>query len=77
MRPAIHSYDTLAEEYAQRIAGDLKDKLLDRALLTAFAEMVRGWGTVADVPRDHLVSSECVDLGAGPGSHEGTSGSPQ
>jgi SAM-dependent methyltransferase len=43
------SYDTLAEEYAQRIAGELKEKPLDRALLDAFAEMVHGQGPVADI----------------------------
>jgi SAM-dependent methyltransferase len=43
------SYDTIAEEYGQRIAGELKDKPLDRALLDAFTEMVRGRGTVADI----------------------------
>lgn len=44
-----HSYDVLAEEYAQRIVGELADKPLDRALLDAFAEMVPGRGLVADV----------------------------
>jgi SAM-dependent methyltransferase len=43
------SYDTIAEEYARRIAGELKDKPLDRALLDAFAEIVPVGGTVADV----------------------------
>jgi SAM-dependent methyltransferase len=43
------SYDTIAEEYARRIADELKDKPLDRALLDAFAEMVPGRGTVADI----------------------------
>jgi SAM-dependent methyltransferase len=43
------SYDTLAEEYARRLAGELKNKPLDRALLDAFAEMVDGQGLVADI----------------------------
>jgi SAM-dependent methyltransferase len=43
------SYDTVAEEYVRRIAAELEDKPLDRALLDAFAEMVPGRGTVADV----------------------------
>lgn len=48
------SYDRVAGEYARRIAGELADKPLDRALLDAFAERVRGAGPVAD-------------LGCGPG----------
>lgn len=48
------SYDRVAGEYARRIAGELANKPLDRALLDAFADRVRGAGTVAD-------------LGCGPG----------
>lgn len=48
------SYDRVAGEYARRIAGELAHKPLDRALLDALADRVRGAGTVAD-------------LGCGPG----------
>lgn len=48
------SYDRVAAEYARRIAGELAHKPLDRALLDAFADRVRGAGPVAD-------------LGCGPG----------
>lgn len=48
------SYDRVAGEYARRIAGELAHKPLDRALLNAFAERVRGGDAV-------------VDLGCGPG----------
>ena len=42
------SYDRVAGEYARRIAGELAHKPLDRTLLDAFAERVRGAGPVAD-----------------------------
>lgn len=48
------SYDRMADEYARRIAGELAHKPVDRALLDAFAERVRGAGHV-------------VDAGCGPG----------
>ena len=48
------SYDRVTEEYAAQFFGELAAKPLDRALLDAFAELVRGQGTVAD-------------LGCGPG----------
>ncbi|WP_308467637.1 class I SAM-dependent DNA methyltransferase [Rathayibacter soli] len=47
------SYDTVAADYAELLADELAAKPLDRALLTAFAELV-GAGPVAD-------------LGCGPG----------
>ncbi|MFG3054271.1 class I SAM-dependent methyltransferase [Kitasatospora sp. NPDC048239] len=49
------SYDTVAEEYRQRIGGELADKPLDRALLGMLAEeAVKNGAPVAD-------------LGCGPG----------
>jgi SAM-dependent methyltransferase len=48
------SYDTIADEYAKRIDGELSHKPFDRQLLDAFAEQTRQQGTVAD-------------LGCGPG----------
>ncbi len=48
------SYDQLAEEYANHIYNELKDKPLDRELLEQFATRVRGRGLVCD-------------LGCGPG----------
>ena len=50
-------YDAVAEDYAERVAGELAGKPLDRALLTAFAESVR---TVAP---DGVIA----DVGCGPG----------
>ena len=48
------SYSRVAEEYAQRIFDELKDKPLDRQLLDRLAERTRGQGIVCD-------------LGCGPG----------
>lgn len=48
------SYDTLAEEYSKRIAGELAGKPLDRQLLQRFADRVKDRG-------------EVCDLGCGPG----------
>lgn len=48
------SYDTLAEEYAARIYGELSGKPFDRERLDSFAERVRPIGLVCD-------------LGCGPG----------
>ena len=48
------TYDVLAEEYAQRLYGELEHKPLDRKLLDQFADRVRGIGMVCD-------------LGCGPG----------
>jgi SAM-dependent methyltransferase len=47
-------YDAVAREYADRFAGELAHKPLDRELLTRFASEVRGRGQV-------------YDLGCGPG----------
>ncbi|MET9734889.1 class I SAM-dependent methyltransferase [Streptomyces sp. NPDC006458] len=47
-------YDAVAEDYADRFRAELAAKPLDRALLTAYAELVSGPGPVAD-------------LGCGPG----------
>ncbi len=48
------SYSRVADEYALRIFDELKDKPLDRQLLTELAERTRGKGIVCD-------------LGCGPG----------
>jgi ubiquinone/menaquinone biosynthesis C-methylase UbiE len=48
------TYDVLAEEYAQRLYGELEHKPVDRKLLDQFADRVRGIGMVCD-------------LGCGPG----------
>jgi SAM-dependent methyltransferase len=47
-------YDAVASEYAERFAGELAHKPLDRELLSRFASEVRGSGLV-------------YDLGCGPG----------
>ena len=51
-------YDAIAEEYADRFRHELENAPLDRALLAAFAELVR---------RDHE-TAEVLDVGSGPGS---------
>ena len=43
------SYDRVAEEYAQRIFGELEHKPLDRPLLDRFAAKVQGLGPVCDM----------------------------
>jgi SAM-dependent methyltransferase len=48
------AYDTVAAAYAARFSDELDAKPFDRALLTAFAELLQGRGEVAD-------------LGCGPG----------
>src|SRR5437879_10018498 len=48
------SYDRIAEEYANRISGELDHKPLDRMLLDEFAARFKGAGRVCD-------------LGCGPG----------
>jgi len=49
-------YDAIAEDYADRFAGELAAKPLDRAVLAGFAELVsRGGG------------GQVADLGCGPG----------
>jgi SAM-dependent methyltransferase len=43
------AYDRVAPRYADQFTNELKHKPLDRALLGAFAEEVRGGGTIADI----------------------------
>lgn len=43
------AYDTVAEDYAANIAGELAGKPLDRALLASFVEQVGKLGAIADV----------------------------
>jgi ubiquinone/menaquinone biosynthesis C-methylase UbiE len=50
-------YDAMAEQYAELFRTALDDAPLDRALLSAFAEMVR---------RDHL-DPQLLEVGSGPG----------
>ena len=49
INPTQSSYDVVAEEYAKRIYDELKDKPLDRELLTRFAQAVKGKGRVCDI----------------------------
>ncbi|OLR92486.1 class I SAM-dependent DNA methyltransferase [Actinokineospora bangkokensis] len=42
-------YDAIADEYAEAFAAGLSDQPYARAMLTAFAELVRGGGPVLDV----------------------------
>jgi SAM-dependent methyltransferase len=50
-------YDAIAEDCAEHFRGDLKPRPLERAVLTAFAELVAADG----------LDGEVVDLGCGPG----------
>jgi SAM-dependent methyltransferase len=50
------SYDTIAVEYAEMLRTDMDERPLDRALLAAFAELVRGNG-----------NGSVADVGCGPG----------
>ncbi|MGK5498158.1 class I SAM-dependent methyltransferase [Streptomyces sp. URMC 125] len=50
------AYDAVASTYAQLFRGELRDRPLDRAVLGAFAELVRGSG-----------DGRVADLGCGPG----------
>lgn len=50
------AYDDVAVVYAQRFRDSLRDSPLDRAILGAFAELVRAHG-----------NTEVADLGCGPG----------
>jgi SAM-dependent methyltransferase len=43
------AYDQVADEYARRFVAELDGKPLDRGLLAAFADEVRGKGPVLDV----------------------------
>jgi SAM-dependent methyltransferase len=43
------SYDRVAEEYARRIADELRHKPLDRELLNRFAKQTAGQGEVCDM----------------------------
>jgi RimJ/RimL family protein N-acetyltransferase/SAM-dependent methyltransferase len=49
MRRIRESYDRMAPAYAENLLSELEHKPLDRALLDAFAEAVRGRGPVVDV----------------------------
>ena len=49
-------YDTVAASYEREVAGELPGKVFDRAMLTAFAELVLAEGSVA-----------VADIGCGPG----------
>jgi ubiquinone/menaquinone biosynthesis C-methylase UbiE len=53
-----NGYDAIAEQYAEFFRAELDDAPLDRALLRAFAEMVR---------RDHP-DARVVEAGSGPGT---------
>jgi ubiquinone/menaquinone biosynthesis C-methylase UbiE len=57
LRNTRAGYDSIAEEYAERFAHELGNAPLDRAVMAAFAELVR---------RDHE-TPEVLDVGSGPG----------
>ena len=67
------TWDPLADEYVVRFAHELDHKPLDRALLAAFAEHVRGRGRVLDIGcgpghvaghlrRAHAIPADGLDL---------------
>jgi trans-aconitate methyltransferase len=51
LRRTRASYDAVAADYAERFRGELAARPLDRAMLAAFTELVRGGdaGPVADI----------------------------
>src|SRR5690242_21724946 len=49
LRSIRDSYDRIADEYARRIADELRHKPLDRKLLDRFAVQVAGRGPVCDM----------------------------
>lgn len=55
------AYDGVAERYARMFSGELARRPLDRALLGAFAELVRSQAAAAGAP------AAVADLGCGPG----------
>lgn len=57
------SYDAVAVDYARLLSAELSGKPLDRAMLAAFAECVRGRGGGGDTGGRRVVA----DLGCGPG----------
>ena len=56
LRTTRAAYDAVAVEYAERFRSELEARPLERAMLAAFAELVRGAGAGA-----------VADLGCGPG----------
>ena len=56
LRTTQEAYDSVAVVYAEQFSDTLRDRPLERALLSAFAELVRAHG---DGP--------VADLGCGPG----------
>ncbi|MFI9822480.1 class I SAM-dependent DNA methyltransferase [Streptomyces sp. NPDC052013] len=61
LRTTRASYDAMAEDYTDRFADGLSDLPLERALLTAFAELAGGPGG------DGTARPPVADLGSGPG----------
>jgi SAM-dependent methyltransferase len=49
LRATRTAYDSIAADYAERSRAELAARPLDRAMLAAFAELVRSAGLVADV----------------------------
>lgn len=49
LRSIRESYDGIADEYARRIADELRHKPADRELLLRFADALRGRGWICDV----------------------------
>ncbi|MGW1073944.1 class I SAM-dependent DNA methyltransferase [Streptomyces sp. NPDC002537] len=49
LRDTRASYDAIAAGYAERFRDELAAKPLERGMLAAFAELVKGGGAVADV----------------------------
>ena len=47
MHRQAHSFDAVAVEYAERFRSELEARPLERAMLAAFAELVRGAGAGA------------------------------
>ena len=64
LRTTQEAYDSVAADYAERFSGTLSSRPLERAMLSAFAEIVQATGASnAAGTGDDLVA----DLGCGPG----------
>ncbi|KQX49715.1 MULTISPECIES: class I SAM-dependent methyltransferase [unclassified Streptomyces] len=64
LRATSEAYDAIASVYAEMFHDPLRDRPLERALLGAFAELVR---TNGDGDRDRDGGGAVADLGCGPG----------
>jgi len=65
------AYDTVAVDYAELLRDELAAKPVDRALLSLFAELVRGGGPVADQPPEKVLQTYLLARKGGAASTSG------